>query len=158
MSCEVIGVVVHARLTQEVECFHVLGQLLDAPDAVVYHALPLLQLVPGHGAVCEEQRIARVLLDGLGVVGLCALVVAILEAHISLGLELLSSILVTRRHADEQAGARCCPEDDHRGVLSTVSARKIRRDRGVIGTRVGVGGWGAVKSRGSVELSRWTLM
>ena len=88
--------------TQKVESLHILRHLLDTAYTIVYYPIPLLQLVPCHGAVREQQGIARVLLDCLGVVRFCAFVVAILEACISLRLELLGSILVAGRHGSKE--------------------------------------------------------
>ena len=105
--------------TQKVESLHILRHLLDTAYTIIYHPVPLLQLVPRHGAIREQQGIARVLLDRLGIVRFCALVVAILEACISLRLELLGSILVAGRHGSKE---RCfkipvltTPDEDQRG-------------------------------------------
>ena len=54
-----------ARPTQVEEGFHVVLEQLDAAYAVVYDALPLLQLQARIGAVGEQQRVVGVLLDGL---------------------------------------------------------------------------------------------
>jgi hypothetical protein len=88
--------------TQKVESLHILRHLLDTAYTIIYHPIPLLQLIPRHGAVREEQGITRVLLDRLGIVHFCAFVVAILEACISLRLELLGSILVAGRHGSKE--------------------------------------------------------
>lgn len=98
--------------TQKVESLHILRHLLDTAYTIIYYPIPLLQLIPCHGAVREQQWIARVLLNSLGIVRFCALVVGILEACISLRLELLGSILVAGRHGSKE----CCFK---RPVLTT---------------------------------------
>lgn len=87
----------HVARTQIEEGLHVVLEQLDAADRVVDDALPFFQLQAGIRAVGEEQRVVRVLLDGLRIEQLGLVVVSVLEALIARSLQLLGRIFVTRR-------------------------------------------------------------